>query len=399
MRVLGLSFSGHGSAICLVEDGRIVAATNLERLTRVKFALATLPPYEPALTALLKSEFGLDRTPPIADFYEVFPRMLESVSRRVGAGQGGDRPRGEDARQHPAHPREPAAIRGVLRLLRGHEDVLRPRASSVPRLPGVPLQPVRRRGDPDHRRPRREPRAARRTGDLDHPRRRASRPGRGALRGALAGLGRGHVRDRDLPPRLPRRAGGQHDGAGGVRHRPLLPRRPRGRVRPARRRHLQPSRSTDGGRAQLGRSNGRVLPAPRGRGTAHAGPLRPRLGHPEVHRGDRPPPRAGAPRADGPGSARDRRRRGVELRREREDPSRDPVSRALRDAQRQRSRAGGRRGPLRLPGRPRRRGAPPAGPRLPGANRVGGADRRRARARPRTSRFARARTSRANAPP
>ena len=26
MRVLGLSFSGHGSAICLVEDGRIVAA-------------------------------------------------------------------------------------------------------------------------------------------------------------------------------------------------------------------------------------------------------------------------------------------------------------------------------------------------------------------------------------
>ncbi len=60
MRVLGLSFSGHGSSICLVEDGRIVAATNLERLTRVKFALATLPPYAPILTTVLKSEFGLD---------------------------------------------------------------------------------------------------------------------------------------------------------------------------------------------------------------------------------------------------------------------------------------------------------------------------------------------------
>jgi carbamoyltransferase len=79
MRVLGLSFSGHGSAICLVEDGRIVAAVNLERLTRVKFALATLPPYAPALTAMLKSTFGLDRPPPFADFYEVFPEMLESV--------------------------------------------------------------------------------------------------------------------------------------------------------------------------------------------------------------------------------------------------------------------------------------------------------------------------------
>jgi carbamoyltransferase len=79
MRVLGLSFSGHGSSICLVEDGRIVAAMNLERLTRVKFALATLPPYAPVITALLKSEFGLDRPPPLADFYEVFPEMLKSV--------------------------------------------------------------------------------------------------------------------------------------------------------------------------------------------------------------------------------------------------------------------------------------------------------------------------------
>ncbi|MEK6328425.1 MAG: hypothetical protein AABM66_13020, partial [Actinomycetota bacterium] len=80
MRVLGLSFSGHGSSICLVEDGRIAAAVNLERLTRVKFALATLPPYAPVITALLKSGFGFDRPPPLADFYEVFPRMLKAVS-------------------------------------------------------------------------------------------------------------------------------------------------------------------------------------------------------------------------------------------------------------------------------------------------------------------------------
>src|SRR5919204_2838676 len=81
MRVLGLSFSGHGTAICLVEDGQIVAATNLERLTRVKFALATLPqaPYREALAAMLTDAFGYERMPPFADFYEVFPQMLESV--------------------------------------------------------------------------------------------------------------------------------------------------------------------------------------------------------------------------------------------------------------------------------------------------------------------------------
>jgi carbamoyltransferase len=31
------------------------------------------------ITALLKSEFGLDRPPPLADFYEVFPKMLQAV--------------------------------------------------------------------------------------------------------------------------------------------------------------------------------------------------------------------------------------------------------------------------------------------------------------------------------
>ena len=79
MRVLGLSFSGHGSAIAVVEDGRVVAAMNLERLSRVKFALATLPEpaYRLAAGAVLGAAF--DKPPPIANFYEVFPQMLASV--------------------------------------------------------------------------------------------------------------------------------------------------------------------------------------------------------------------------------------------------------------------------------------------------------------------------------
>jgi carbamoyltransferase len=80
MRVLGLSFSGHGSAACLVEDGRIVRAINLERLTRVKFALATLPERRNRVANVLKVAFGYDEPPPIADFYEVFPMMLEAVT-------------------------------------------------------------------------------------------------------------------------------------------------------------------------------------------------------------------------------------------------------------------------------------------------------------------------------
>jgi carbamoyltransferase len=80
VRVLGLSFSGHGSAICLVEDGRVVRAVNLERLTRVKFALATLPAYRRTTAIALKLAFGYEDIPPIADFYEVFPRMLEAAT-------------------------------------------------------------------------------------------------------------------------------------------------------------------------------------------------------------------------------------------------------------------------------------------------------------------------------
>jgi carbamoyltransferase len=80
MRVLGLSFSGHGTAVCLVEDGEVVSAINLERLTRVKFALATLPPYALALAVVLKQTFGFDKVPPFANFYEAFPAMLRAVS-------------------------------------------------------------------------------------------------------------------------------------------------------------------------------------------------------------------------------------------------------------------------------------------------------------------------------
>jgi carbamoyltransferase len=79
MKVLGLSFSGHGTAICLVEDGRVFSAVNLERLTRVKFSLATVPAYGMALAGVLTQSFGFGEVPPIADFYDVFPKMLQAV--------------------------------------------------------------------------------------------------------------------------------------------------------------------------------------------------------------------------------------------------------------------------------------------------------------------------------
>lgn len=80
MRALGLSFSGHGSSICLVEDGRVVAAVNLERLTRVKFALATVPGYKKSLAIAFKVAFDRPDIPPIANFYDVFPEMLHAVT-------------------------------------------------------------------------------------------------------------------------------------------------------------------------------------------------------------------------------------------------------------------------------------------------------------------------------
>ena len=80
MRVLGLSFSGHGSAACLVEDGLVTSAVNLERITRVKFSLATLPAYKREILNSFRGGFGVEALPPVANFYEVFPTMLEAVT-------------------------------------------------------------------------------------------------------------------------------------------------------------------------------------------------------------------------------------------------------------------------------------------------------------------------------
>jgi len=76
-RVLGLIFSGHGSSMCLVEDGSIKRAINAERLTRDKFSLVGLPNHR---------DFFMSRRYNVAEdasqqsfhnFFEVFPRMLE----------------------------------------------------------------------------------------------------------------------------------------------------------------------------------------------------------------------------------------------------------------------------------------------------------------------------------
>lgn len=88
MRVLGLSFSGHGSAVALVEDGRLLGAVNLERLSRVKFAVATLPAERDVLAATLRA-FGAEVAPPIDDFYAVFPRMLEYLTGETDLPKAG----------------------------------------------------------------------------------------------------------------------------------------------------------------------------------------------------------------------------------------------------------------------------------------------------------------------
>lgn len=79
MRILGLAFSGHGTSACLVEDGRVVRAVNLERLTRVKFSVATIPGHF-ASTAAVLSQHAHDPVPPIFDFYEVMPQMLRYLT-------------------------------------------------------------------------------------------------------------------------------------------------------------------------------------------------------------------------------------------------------------------------------------------------------------------------------
>jgi carbamoyltransferase len=80
MRVLGLAFSGHGSSMCLVEDGRIAGAVNLERLTRVKFSLCSIPALREVTGALAMTYADLERVPTVFDFYDAFPQMLEHVT-------------------------------------------------------------------------------------------------------------------------------------------------------------------------------------------------------------------------------------------------------------------------------------------------------------------------------
>lgn len=80
MRVLGLATTGHGSSICLVEDGRITCAVNLERITRQKFSLAALPRSRARIGSVLVRTFQYEKAPPILNFYEVFPEMLEYVT-------------------------------------------------------------------------------------------------------------------------------------------------------------------------------------------------------------------------------------------------------------------------------------------------------------------------------
>jgi carbamoyltransferase len=89
MRVLGLAFSGHGSSIALVEDGRIACAVNLERLTREKFSLATLPADALSLGGLLVQTYQLTRVPRVFNFFEVFPLMLEYVTGETDLKKAG----------------------------------------------------------------------------------------------------------------------------------------------------------------------------------------------------------------------------------------------------------------------------------------------------------------------
>lgn len=76
MRVLGLSASGHGAAACLVEDGRVARALNLERLTRVKCAPIALGEHIPGLERVLTDYFQYGTPPKHFEFYEWFPEML-----------------------------------------------------------------------------------------------------------------------------------------------------------------------------------------------------------------------------------------------------------------------------------------------------------------------------------
>lgn len=76
MRVLGLSASGHGAAACIVEDGRVISALNLDRITRVKHATLALPGHAQFLERILTDSDGYAPGSRHFDFYEWFPEML-----------------------------------------------------------------------------------------------------------------------------------------------------------------------------------------------------------------------------------------------------------------------------------------------------------------------------------
>ena len=180
------------------------------------------------------------------------------------------------------------AVRRVLRLLRGHADVLRPRAPPVPRVPGVP-RAARSTTTPiltiDGT--RREPRAARRQVDLDDPGRRCRRPGQRARRGAVTPNSVGaHVRERDAATSASARS-----------KRATRWRSPRSAptastARPATTRSICSTTASSSFALRPTRDGLHYLDAmakfcPHASGAAaHAGPLRPRVGLPEVRRGD-----------------------------------------------------------------------------------------------------------------
>ena len=115
---------------------------------------------------------------------------------------------------------------------------------------------------------------------------RPRRPRRGAQRGAVPVLGRRHVLGRHPPPRLPRGAGGQHDGPRRVRHRRLPPHRPRRRLRAARRRRLRAHHRRHRRRSCTTSACSPSARTARAGHRLHPGPLRPRVGLPAVRRGD-----------------------------------------------------------------------------------------------------------------
>jgi carbamoyltransferase len=80
MRVLGISFSGHGSSMCLVENGKIACALNLDRLTRRKHSLVALPGCETFMQNIAMQMFRCPAPPSYFNFYEVFPLMLNYVT-------------------------------------------------------------------------------------------------------------------------------------------------------------------------------------------------------------------------------------------------------------------------------------------------------------------------------